>query len=81
MAADDNPQDDTDLADLEAAAEAAYTRVRAAPGRAALHGAFSDMKSAFHAAIAGARDAGLNADAARLERRLDSIRAEADEGF
>jgi hypothetical protein len=39
------------------------------------------MKSAFHAAIAHARDAGLSADVERLQRRLDAIRAEADERF
>ena len=66
------------LARLEAAAEAAYGRMRESKGRAALHGNFSDMKSAFHAAIDFARQAGLETDAARLDRRLHDIRAEAD---
>ncbi len=73
--------DDPTLADLEAAAEDAYGKVRAATGRAARHGAFSDMKSAFHGAIRHARAAGLPAEAARLERRLDAIRADADDRF
>ena len=67
-----------ELARLEAEAERLWDDVWESRGRGALHGNFSDMKSAFHRAIAHARRIGREADAERLDRRLDQIRAAAD---
>ena len=57
-----------ELARLEAEAERRWDDAWESRGRGALHGNFSDTKSAFHRAIAHARRIGREADAERLDR-------------
>jgi hypothetical protein len=60
------------LAELEKFAEDAYSGMYETRAGA---GAYAEAKECFHTAIAYAREVGANADAERLERRLDQVKA------